>query len=188
MKRCPTCQRTYPDDAPGFCSADGTPLVTEGFQAYPNQPPQPPQANQPPPANWQQQQPPQGQNVGGYYPQQPGQPQAPVYAPQYPPPYVPSQAAGKSNGLALASFILGIISFLAVALIFLMSQGIVPPDRDVAGVCFYGSAALGLIAIVLGTLALISKRLRNRWMAILGLVLGIPGLLFFVYVLITYGL
>src|SRR3982750_2438354 len=29
MKRCPTCQRTYPDDAPAFCVNDGTRLVDE---------------------------------------------------------------------------------------------------------------------------------------------------------------
>jgi hypothetical protein len=29
MKRCPTCQRTYPDDAPDYCSNDGMRLVRE---------------------------------------------------------------------------------------------------------------------------------------------------------------
>jgi hypothetical protein len=29
MKRCPTCQRTYPDDAPDYCSSDGMRLVDE---------------------------------------------------------------------------------------------------------------------------------------------------------------
>jgi hypothetical protein len=176
MKRCPNCQRTYPDEAPPFCAADGTPLVTEGAQPYSNPPPP---VNQPPQANWSPQQ--QGQNVGGYYPQPPGQPSG------YAPPYAPPQAAG-NKGLSLASFITGIISFLAVALIFLMSQRIVPADRDVAEVCFWGSAALGLVAVVLGTLALISRRQRNRWMAILGVVLGIPAILFFAYVFIAYRL
>src|SRR5689334_5612715 len=27
MKTCPKCNRTYPDDAPGFCPQDGTPLA-----------------------------------------------------------------------------------------------------------------------------------------------------------------
>lgn len=29
MKRCPTCNRTYPDDAPGFCPHDATTLVSD---------------------------------------------------------------------------------------------------------------------------------------------------------------
>lgn len=29
MKTCPTCKRTYPDDAPPFCAEDGTRLITE---------------------------------------------------------------------------------------------------------------------------------------------------------------
>ena len=29
MKRCPSCQRTYPDDAPDYCSNDGMRLVNE---------------------------------------------------------------------------------------------------------------------------------------------------------------
>src|SRR5436853_6751128 len=28
MKRCPKCNRTYPDDRDTFCQADGTPLVS----------------------------------------------------------------------------------------------------------------------------------------------------------------
>jgi hypothetical protein len=202
MKRCPTCQRTYPDDAPGFCVNDGTPLATEEPQAYDPQktmmasaPPPPPQ-QQPtgikPPTAWQppNEQPPQPwqqpggqQNWGGYNQQQPGQ-----YA-GYPPQQqygAPVAAAGR-KGLSLASFITGIISFLALVLIFMMAQRVIDSDRDVAEVCFWGSAATGLIAIVLGVLALISKRQRNKWMAIMGLVLGIPAILFFIYVLTQYN-
>ena len=68
-----------------------------------------------------------------------------------------------------------------------MAQRLIDADRDVAEVCFYGSAVAGVIAIVLGALALISRRQRNKWMAILGLVLGIPGVLFFIYVALAYG-
>lgn len=59
MKRCPKCQRTYPDDAPGFCVNDGTQLVNEEPQAYdpqktilaspPPAAPPPPQYNPAPP-------------------------------------------------------------------------------------------------------------------------------------------
>jgi hypothetical protein len=203
MKRCPTCQRTYPDDAPGFCVNDGAPLVTEEPQGYdpqktmlasapppppqqyssPQPPPPPPPVSQPPQANWpppspQPQSPPQGQNWGGYNQQQPGQYQG--YPPQQ---YGTPTAAPGGKGLSLASFIIGLVSFLALALIFLMVQRVIDPDRDVAEICFWGSAATGLVSIILGTLALISRRQRNKWMAILGLVLGIPGILFFIYAL-----
>lgn len=198
MKRCPNCQRTYADDAPGFCVNDGAQLVTEEAPAFDPQktvlastpqpppqysnpappPPPPPQPAWPPPPPGQQQpQPPQAQNWSGGYYQQPGQPQP------YGAPYAPPVTGGK--GLSLASFITGLISFLAVALIFMMAQRIIDPDRDVAEICFYGSAALALIAVVLGVLALISRKQRNKWMAILGTTLGIPAILFFIYVLIN---
>src|SRR5437762_3327518 len=32
MKRCPSCQRTYPDDAPAFCVNDGARLVDDESQ------------------------------------------------------------------------------------------------------------------------------------------------------------
>ena len=50
MKRCPTCNQDYPDNGPNFCSKDGTPLVEEIPQSYPQQQPQPPQ---PPPYRFQ---------------------------------------------------------------------------------------------------------------------------------------
>ena len=224
MKRCPNCQRTYPDDAPGFCVNDGTQLVTEEAPAYdpqktilatpplaappppqynpaPQQPPpppyqaadpagvpppqwqpQPPQA-QPPAAPWpppppQQQQP--GQWGGGYYQQQPGQQ-------PYGAPYAP-QAAGQGKALSLSSFITGLVSALALTLLFLMYNDVIDPDRDVATACFYGGAALGVVAVVLGALALISKRQRSKWMAIAGIVLGLPAIGFFLYIAFNYGL
>ena len=201
MKRCPTCQRTYPDDAPAFCVNDGVQLVTEGPQSYDPQktmlasaPPPPPQYSnpQPPPpptpaqqAPWPPPPPQQAQNWGGYNQppgQQPGQ--YPGYAPQYGAP--PAAAGGK--GLSLSSFIIGIISLLSLSIIFLMSERVIDPDRDVAAVCFWGSAVMGLIAVVLGALALISRKQRSKWMAILGLILGLPAILFFFYVLINNGL
>jgi hypothetical protein len=198
MKRCPTCQRTYPDDAPNFCVNDGAQLFTEEAPSYDPQktmlasappppqysnpqPPPPPPPNQPPQAPWPPPPPQQqGQNWGGYYQQQPGQP--PGYAPQY----SAAPAAGP-KGLSLASFIIGLISFAAVALIFLMEQRLIDTDRDVALIGLWVTGIGGFIAIVLGALALISRRQRNRWMAILGLTLGIPGVLFFIYVAMNYG-
>ena len=195
MKHCPTCQRTYPDDAPAFCTNDGMRLVAEESpepfdpqktvlaSAPPPSPPQQqysapaPQNNPQPPAPPQQQAwqtpPQQAQNWGGgYYQQQP-------QAQQWPPQYAPS--AG-SKSLTLTTLIVGVISLLALALIFAMVKGLIPPDYDVIHIAYYGSAGLGVIALLLGILALISKRQRSKWMAIVGVFLGIPAILFFIYV------
>lgn len=52
MKRCTTCNRTYPDTASPFCAEDGTRLVDDTANAVPNyqqqQPAVPPQAQQQP--------------------------------------------------------------------------------------------------------------------------------------------
>jgi hypothetical protein len=222
MKRCPNCQRTYPDDAPGFCVNDGTQLVTEEPPAYdpqktilaspppappptPQYNPAPPQAppqqyqspNDPagikPPTGWQPQppqaQPPaaapwpppppqqQGQwGGGGYYPQAGQQQQQPYGAP-----YAP--AVAQSKGLSMSSFITGIVSFLGFMLLILMINQVIDFDKDVAGISGWGSALLGVVAIVLGLLALISKKHRNKWMAIAGIVLGIPAIVLLIYLL-----
>jgi hypothetical protein len=75
MKRCPSCQQTYPDDAPDYCSKDGMRLVDEdaasfdpektvmasglrgGDFASPPSPPQPPPQPPPPPPQQQYQAP-----------------------------------------------------------------------------------------------------------------------------------
>jgi hypothetical protein len=100
MKRCPTCQRTYPDDAPEFCSNDGMRLVNEesgGFDPERTvmssglrvpepvlpEPPQPPSPSAPPPAPPPQQYyTPEGTPPGG----QPQQWQQPANYPAPPPP------------------------------------------------------------------------------------------------------
>ena len=197
MKHCPTCQRTYPDDAPAFCTNDGTRLVAEeSSEPFDPQktvlasapPPSPPQQQYSAPAPQNNPQPPvpqhqqawqtpppqqQAQNWGGgYYQQQP-------QAQQWPPQYAPS--AG-SKSLTLTTLIVGVISALAIALIFAMVRGLVTPDRDVAKIAYYGSAGLGVVALVLGIIALISKRQRSKWMAIVGLILGLPAIALFIYV------
>ncbi|HEX7999084.1 MAG TPA: hypothetical protein VF528_11900 [Pyrinomonadaceae bacterium] len=277
MKRCPTCQRTYEDDAQKFCANDGTPLASDDAPAFdpeatvmsiprsslveeqpeepqaspssttpelpptqyfspgtvgqssrPEQsappsypaapPPQPPsptpgaspswppaqqpqqqqqpyypqtgtpggqppsapqwQGGQPQQQNWTPPgQPPQGQNWGGggaYYPQQqqPGQ-----YAPQ----------VTKSAALSLVTFLLGLISFIALAIIFTIGRSR-SSSSDISYICFYVSAVTGFLALLLGIVTLISKRWRSKWMAILGALLSIPGILFFIYVVTQYGL
>ena len=74
MKRCPSCQKTYPDDAPDYCSSDGMRLVDEESATFdpertvmasglpvsepassPSPPQPPPQLGSPPPPSLPQQ-------------------------------------------------------------------------------------------------------------------------------------
>jgi hypothetical protein len=201
MKRCSTCQRTYPDDAPDYCTADGTRLVKEEAEAYDPQktmlasappppqqysnpqpappPPAPPQGipqpAPPPQAGWppspQQQQ--QGQNWGGgYYPGQ-------AYAPP----------TTKSNGLSLIALILGVLSGLMATLLLLEERGIMRTvgGRDSAFMVTLGAAITGIAAIIIGIIALISKRQRSKVLAIVGMVLAAYSIIFWIYLEAEYG-
>src|SRR4051794_9299097 len=85
MKRCPTCQRTYQDDAPAFCVNDGTRLVDEEpSSSYDPQktilsptPQIPPQYSSPAPSQQQPIKPPTQQPPPPPMPQQPPQPMWP---------------------------------------------------------------------------------------------------------------
>jgi hypothetical protein len=206
MKRCPNCQRTYPDDAPNFCVNDGIQLVTEEAPAFDPQktilasappppqysnpaPPPPPLANQPPPqqAPWpppppHQQQPPQAQQNwgGGYYPQQPGQ--QPYGAPYAPP-------VGKGNKLSLTALILGCISGLLGFLLFAGYQGWMRIfDRDTAYAALIAAVITGAAALVLGVIALISSRQSNKVLAVIGMVLSAASIAFYIYLETEYGI
>jgi hypothetical protein len=194
MKRCPSCQRTYPDDAPGFCVSDGTQLVTEEAQAFDPQktmlasapPPKfsepmpPPPASQPmqqqpiwPPPPPQQQ---QGQNWGGgYYPQQ-----------GYPQPY--TQYAEKGKGLSMTALILGAVSALLSALLFMREMGSFRLDRNTAVALLVSAAGLGAVALIVGIIALVSRRQRSKGMAVAGMILGLTGIIYYIYVEVEYGL
>ncbi|HKR01338.1 MAG TPA: DUF4190 domain-containing protein [Pyrinomonadaceae bacterium] len=197
MKRCPTCQRTYPDDAPGFCVSDGAQLFTEESPAFdpqktmlasapppkysePLPPPMSPPQSQPqqpiwPPPPPQQ----QGQNWGGgYYQQQPGQ----GYAQPYP------QQAAKGKALSMTALILGCLSALISGLLLVRESGSLRMDRDTAVVLLVSAACVGAIALVLGLIALFSSRQRGKAMAIVGMVLGLTGIAYYIYVETQYGL
>jgi hypothetical protein len=198
MKRCPSCQRTYPDDAPAFCVNDGTRLVEEeSAPAYdpqktimasapPLPPPQPyshpaPPANYPPAAPPQQQQAPwpppppqaQGQNWGGgYYPQGQGG-------------YAPPQ----SKSLALATLIVGGISgLLGVLMLLDYLRYIRMLTRDTAIPMLIAAIATGVVALVLGLISLFSSRQRGKGMAAVGMILGAFSIGFWIYLEIEHGI
>jgi hypothetical protein len=108
MKRCPSCQQTYPDDAPDYCSNDGMRLVDEESATFdpektvmasglrgsdaplpspPTQPPLPPQQYQTPSAPPDIKPPTQWQPPGEQPPPQPWQsPGGQSAQPGWPPP------------------------------------------------------------------------------------------------------
>jgi hypothetical protein len=160
MKRCPTCNRTYTDEALAFCPNDGTPLVG----VAPTPPYQQPAAAPPPYQAAGQQ----------YYPQN-----APRMS-------YGQEPAGRSKGFAVAALLCGLISFalLLVATIRMWKQwwffrynAHTPTDA-----AFWGASAVGfillLLAILLGLIALIQSfrnpaRYGGKALAFLGPFLGV---------------
>ena len=132
MQRCSTCNRTYPDDAPGFCPQDGTRLTSTGESSVncqkcgymiPNNVPfcancgsprqavshQPQQSFQPTPSQ------PQANHPVGYIAQQPYRqnPQAPYAAPtQYPRPTAKRKIAAWQIIAAIIFMLLGLFQIL----------------------------------------------------------------------------
>lgn len=199
MKRCTSCQRTYPDDAPAYCVNDGTRLVEEeSTPAYdpqktimasvpPLPPPQPysnpaPLPNNSPsmPQPMPQQQAPwppppqaQGQNWGGgYYPQGQG-----GYAPP------------KSKGLAMATLIVGCVSGVLGAFLLLDYLHVIRMlTRDTAIPMLIAAIATGSIALVLGIITLFSSRQRGKGLAAIGMILGAFSIGFWIYLEIEHGI
>ena len=178
MKRCPTCQQTFPDHAPDVCPYDGTPVVNDaapGQQYYAGA--QTPYGT--PPGGAPQWQPPPPQ--GGYY-QQPGQ--YPPYPPPYGNPYAPRPGGGGLSKAALFTGI-GALGGFIVAILFAVIA-VNSRNRDllpVVGIFGLLSLLAGLTAVVLGivTLSMANKNpMMNKVHGILGIVFGaIPILLWF---------
>lgn len=197
MKRCSTCQRTYLDDAPDYCTADGTRLVKEETEAYDPQktmmasPPPPQYANPvapPPPPGIPQPAPPpqpgwpppplqqQGQNWGGgYYPGQ-------AYAPP----------TTQSNILSLIALILGVVSALTAALPLLEEREVMRTVGDARSDATFAvtliAAITGIASIIIGVIALISKRQRSKALAIVGMVLAAFGIVVWIYLEAEYSI
>lgn len=173
MKRCPSCQQTFPDNAPDLCPYDGTAMTIDT-----SQPPPFYAGGQPPYGTPQWQPPPPG---AGYY-QQPGQ--YPPYPPPYGGPYAPR--AG-SSGLSKAALFTGIgaLGGFIVAVVFAVIA-INSRNRDllpVVGIFGLLSLLAGLTAIVLGivTLSMANRNpMMNKVHGILGIIFGaIPIILWF---------
>jgi hypothetical protein len=188
MKRCPSCQQMFPDNAPAQCPYDGTYLVADAPPQQPyygsDQPPygQPPYGQPADPS--QQWQPPGG---GGYY-QQPGgyPPPPPAYGGQYAP-------TGGSKVLSSAAFACGLGSFLIlmfIIIVFVMARNGAMSFQTLLFLAqiiqplSWLMLLAGVASIVLGIVALVTSKANtaiSKPKAIVGMCLGaIPLLLFLI--------
>ncbi len=134
MKRCPSCNQTFDEEWLSFCTRDGTSLIEDaGLSSNP-----PPTMMAPPPVVLKPEQPYLNLPVAEYGAPVPKFGEQPIQ-PEWQPPPPPSYARPQSNGLALASMIVGIASLLcfgpvpAIVAIILglvaLSQGKKDPSR-----------------------------------------------------------
>ena len=167
MKRCPTCSRTYEDDALSFCLTDGTVLVKEEpvSGSFDSAAPMAP----PPVADWSAPPAPAVPRASSWAAvgNPPEAPDAAWGVGGYPVPPSPSYVQSKEQGLAIASLVCGVLSFLCC------------------------SVFTGIPAIVLGIMAMTKEkndpaRYGGKGMAIGGIVLGaISILILIVYLLLA---
>ena len=179
MKRCPKCNQVFDEEWLSFCTKDGTSLIDTS--ALPREPPptmmSPPlprsmspseqptinlQTNQPapytPPAPMQQswQPPPQPMQTG--------------WQPPPPPAYVKS----KKQGFAIASLILGILSFPGTCL------------------CYVGGIPMSLAAIIFGSVSLVQikndpENNTGKPLALTGVITGAAYLALCIVIVLIYG-
>ena len=166
MKYCPQCHKQYTENWITFCSDDGTILIDTGYT--PSQ--QPPGSQRPPYAPPLSEQPtwrsPDPNAPGGWAPEQPVSTPSPVWQPP-PPPFSVQQS---SQGLSIASMVLGLVSFAG-------------------GVCL--GPIPGLIALILGLVSLsqIKKdpaRYGGKPLAIIGVITGAVSLVLFGVLMIMW--
>ncbi len=183
MKRCPSCERTYTDDALSFCPNDGTPLVTDTPSSFDPQATimaTPPKVSgpfdqpsggtdwpsQPPPSvnDWSTPQPPAQQSGWGG-----GTPAPGSYTPgsqmtggqgwQAPPPPPFPGAAQKQQGLAIGSLVCGILSVIC-CLGFLTGipaviLGVMAMNKEKADPATYGGRGLALAGVITGGIGIL---------------------------------
>jgi hypothetical protein len=177
MKRCPTCERTYTDDALSFCPSDGTPLVGDAPSSSfdpqatimasppkvstpsgPFDQPTPSDWSSPEQSGWQQQQQQQQQSKpndwgspGGYQPISPPM-GGTGFQPPPPPPF--PGAANKQQGLSIASMVCGILSIVCCLGVFTgvpaIVLGIMGMNKEKADPAHYGGRGMALAGVITG--------------------------------------
>jgi len=175
MKYCPQCQKQYTERWITFCSDDGAILIDTGFSPSSTPPPggqrppyAPPMSEQPTwhaqdpnaPGNWRS---PDPNAPGAWVPPEQRQPVKPAWQP--PPPPVTFPRNQPSQGLAVASMVLGILGLF----VGMFCLGPVP-----------GIAALVLGLVALSQIKSAPDRNGGKPFAIVGIITGSLSMVIFV--------
>ncbi len=184
MKRCPKCNQVFEEEWLSFCTNDGTSLIDTS--ALPSEPPPTMMSPPMPPSVSPSEQPTINLQTGGvsrqppapYSPpapmqqswQPPSQPMQTGWQPPPPPPYVKS----KKQGFAIASLILGILSFPGTCL------------------CYVGGIPMSLAAIIFGSVSLVQikndpENNTGKPLALTGVITGAAYLALCIVVVLIYG-
>jgi hypothetical protein len=166
MKRCPMCDRTY-DDSQTFCVNDGATLVSDAsassydpMKTIVATPPPPTQsAPLPPPPVYGSGDLPGGQSPSAWQSAPPPQTGS-AWGTNLPPaPSAPFGAAqGQQNGLAIASLVCGVLSFLCfgpLSGIPAIILGFMAVSKNKADPARYGGRGLAIGGIVTGAINLV---------------------------------
>lgn len=161
MKRCPTCSRTYDDDAMSFCLTDGTPLVKEepvsgsfetppSAQGPPYQPPQGPAYASPPSAV----------GSGSPWAMVGNPPEAPdaAWGGGYPAPPPPIYSQKREQGLAIASLVCGVLSIVCCSIftgIPAIVLGIMAMSKEKNDPARYGGRGMAIGGIATGAVSIV---------------------------------
>jgi hypothetical protein len=182
MKRCPKCNQVFDQEWLSFCTNDGSSLIDTS--ALPSEPPPTMMSPPMPPSVSPSEQPTINLQTGGTSPppapysppapmQQSWQPPSQPMQTGWQPPPAPTYVVAAKQGLAVASLICGIFSF---TLGWCCSLGLVT-----------GPVAIGL---GIGALAQIKNnpgKYVGKPLAITGIALGAAYLLFWVLIVLIYG-
>lgn len=176
MKRCPSCQQMFPDNAPAQCPYDGTYLVGDAPPQQPYYGSDQPSYGQPPdPSQWQ----PPG---GGYYQQPGGYP-----PPPYGGPYAPRAAAGGLSKAALITGISALGTFIIAVVVAMIGYssglGTLRDLLPIIGILSILALLAGIAAIILGIVTM-SQASRNpaasKVHGILGIIFGAIPIIFWI--------
>ena len=165
MKRCPTCNRTYEDDALSFCLSDGSSLIKDDtFAPSPVEPP-PGVAAPPPVSDWGSSGP-----VSPSPPTWQAQPQTPAWGTGYQQPipatsYSSYAPATRQNGLAIGSLVCGILGFLCCSIVTgipAIVLGIMALNKEKNDPAHYGGKGMAIGGIVLGAVSILILIIYGR--------------------------